>query len=106
MTSIDSSSCAFELAMVPPANETPNQRAARIQLEKEATQRSKQIDADLKASKAALKRYQKAVKVLVLGQSLSGASKRFFSRIDIQVYSGKSTTIKSEFALVVNILPC
>ncbi|KAF9528505.1 guanine nucleotide binding protein, alpha subunit [Crepidotus variabilis] len=64
----------LDLAMAPPADETQEQRAARLLKEQAAVQRSKQIDAELKASKVVMKRYSKAVKVLVLGQSLSGKS--------------------------------
>ncbi|KAJ3494191.1 hypothetical protein NLJ89_g10859 [Agrocybe chaxingu] len=62
------------LAIAPPANETPAQRAAREKSEYEALLRSRKIDLELKAAKAAMKRYNKAVKILVLGQSLSGKS--------------------------------
>ncbi|KDR75300.1 hypothetical protein GALMADRAFT_69553 [Galerina marginata CBS 339.88] len=62
------------LAIAPPPNETPAERAAREKSEQEALQRSRCIDAELKLAKAAMKRYKKAIKVLVLGQSLSGKS--------------------------------
>ncbi|TFK25565.1 G-alpha-domain-containing protein [Coprinopsis marcescibilis] len=62
------------LAMAPPPDETPEQRKQRLQEEAEALQVSKQIDAELKADKLALKKRKEAVQVLVLGQSLSGKS--------------------------------
>jgi guanine nucleotide-binding protein subunit alpha len=62
----------LDLALAPPDDETPEQRAAREKLEREAMQRSRCIDAELKAAKATMKRYQSAIKILVLGQSLSG----------------------------------
>ncbi|KAF5386136.1 hypothetical protein D9615_002342 [Tricholomella constricta] len=76
--SIDTSD-PLTLAMAPPANETSEERLAREEREQRAREVSKRIDAELKQAKAAMKKKQKAVKVLVLGQSLSG----------------KSTTIKS-----------
>ena len=62
------------LAMAPPPDETPVERAERERKEHEALQRSRQIDAELKNAKAALKRQKRAIRVLVLGQSLSGMS--------------------------------
>jgi guanine nucleotide-binding protein subunit alpha len=62
----------LELALAPPVDETPEERAVRERLEREAMQRSRRIDAELKAAKAKMKRYKNAVKILVLGQSLSG----------------------------------
>ena len=60
------------LAMAPPPDETPAERAERERKEHEALQRSRQIDVELKNAKAALKRHKRAIRVLVLGQSLSG----------------------------------
>lgn len=62
----------LDIFTLPPADETPSDRAARERREQEAMQRSHSIDAELKAAKASMKRYKKAVKILVLGQSLSG----------------------------------
>lgn len=62
----------LDLALAPPDDETPEQRAAREKLEREAMQRSRRIDGELKAAKAKMKRYKTAIKILVLGQSLSG----------------------------------
>ncbi|KAF8160896.1 guanine nucleotide binding protein, alpha subunit [Crassisporium funariophilum] len=64
----------LSMAMAPPPNETAIERMARERLELEAVQRSRRIDAELKAAKAAMKKHKKAIKVLVLGQSLSGKS--------------------------------
>ncbi|TFK44480.1 guanine nucleotide binding protein, alpha subunit [Crucibulum laeve] len=61
-------------ALAPPENETAAERLARERREEEAVQISKQIDTELKAAKAAMKRKKKAISVLVLGQSLSGKS--------------------------------
>ena len=65
--------------LAPPPDETPEQRAVRLQLEAEARQVSERIDEQIKAERAALKK-SKPVKVLLLGQS----------------ESGKSTTLKRE----------
>jgi len=62
----------LERALVPPIDETPEERATRERLEREAVQRSRHIDAELKVAKVRMKRYKNAVKILVLGQSLSG----------------------------------
>ena len=57
--------------LAPPPDETPEQRAVRLQLEAEARQVSERIDEQIKAERAALKK-SKPVKVLLLGQSESG----------------------------------
>ncbi|PPQ98401.1 hypothetical protein CVT24_004080 [Panaeolus cyanescens] len=58
----------------PPPNETPEERQIRERKEQEAIQRSRNIEAELKAAKISMKRWKDAVKVLVLGQSMSGKS--------------------------------
>lgn len=59
----------------PPANETPAERTAREAQEAEARRRSEAIDEELRKEKARLKREEKnLVRVLLLGQSESGAS--------------------------------
>ncbi|KAG6857769.1 hypothetical protein H0H87_004185 [Tephrocybe sp. NHM501043] len=60
------------LAMAPPPNETLAERTAREEQEEHARQVSKRIDHELKLAKTAMKNMQKAVKVLLLGQSMSG----------------------------------
>ncbi|KAG6812548.1 hypothetical protein H0H92_002317 [Tricholoma furcatifolium] len=60
------------LALAPPPNETTSERVAREEAEEHARQVSKQIDLELKLAKAEMKKRQKAIKVLVLGQSMSG----------------------------------
>ncbi|KAG5646834.1 hypothetical protein DXG03_002211 [Asterophora parasitica] len=59
------------LAMAPPPDETQEERAAREEKEEHAREVSKRIDAEIKVAKAAMKKRQRAVKVLVLGQSMS-----------------------------------
>ena len=71
----------LDLALVPPDGESPEQRAAREKLEQEAMQRSRSIDAELKAAKATMKRYKNAIKILVLGQSLSGEECFWFENL-------------------------
>lgn len=61
-------------ALAPPANESPEARATRVQQEIEAQRVSDRIDEEIKQEKAAMKK-KRAVKVLLLGQSESGASR-------------------------------
>lgn len=60
------------IVTAPPPNETPEERQIRERKEQEAIQRSRSIEAELKAAKISMKRWKDAVKVLVLGQSMSG----------------------------------
>ncbi|KXN90125.1 Guanine nucleotide-binding protein alpha-4 subunit [Leucoagaricus sp. SymC.cos] len=59
-------------AMRPPPGETQEQREEREAAEAEALEVSNRIDAEIKASKQAMKRQKKPIRVLVLGQSMSG----------------------------------
>lgn len=59
-------------AIAPPADETPEMRTVRLQAEARAKQVSDAIDSQLLAEKQALKKKQRNVKVLLLGQSESG----------------------------------
>ncbi|KZT64352.1 G-alpha-domain-containing protein [Daedalea quercina L-15889] len=61
-------------ALLPPKDESPADRWAREQREAQARLISEQIDAQLKAGRAALKKRPKPIKVLLLGQSESGKS--------------------------------
>ncbi|EPT02660.1 hypothetical protein FOMPIDRAFT_52231 [Fomitopsis schrenkii] len=61
-------------ALLSPKDETPAERWAREQREAHARLISEQIDAQLKAERAALKKKGKPIKVLLLGQSESGKS--------------------------------
>lgn len=70
-TSLDSVD-PLTAAIAPPSNESPEQKAKREQEEAEARRVSDQIDEQLKAEKAALKRKKPPIKVLLLGQSESG----------------------------------
>lgn len=64
---------AFEAVLAPPPNESPAQRAAREQREAEAKRVSDEIDDRIRAERAAQRKKKKPVKVLLLGQSESGA---------------------------------
>lgn len=55
-----------------PANETPEERRMRLAVEEHARRVSMRIDEEIKAEKAALKKREGIVRVLVLGQSESG----------------------------------
>ena len=80
-------------------DESPQERSQREQEEARAKVVSDTIDEQIKQDKVAFRRYQKAIKVLLLGQSESGQSTsvpchtRFQSLSDTRI--GKSTTIKS-----------
>ena len=60
------------IAILPPANETPEQRARREAQEVESKRISDEIDEELRREGVALKKKKKPVKVLLLGQSESG----------------------------------
>lgn len=59
--------------LVPPPDETTEDRLAREEREADARRVNDEIDEMLKAERAALRRRKKPVKVLLLGQSESGA---------------------------------
>lgn len=61
------------ILIAPPENETQEQRQAREKKEALAHKTSLRIDEELKADKAAYRKKKNCVKVLVLGQSESGA---------------------------------
>ncbi|KAG2078461.1 G-alpha-domain-containing protein [Suillus decipiens] len=65
------------LAIAPPKDETPQEREIREQAEIEARRTSEVIDEQIRQERAALKKKKKSVKVLLLGQSESGALSRF-----------------------------
>jgi guanine nucleotide-binding protein subunit alpha len=57
----------------PPSRESPAQRAAREEREREAKRRSDSIDEELRQEKVAMKKRDKTVvRVLLLGQAESG----------------------------------
>ncbi|KAG8216290.1 guanine nucleotide binding protein, alpha subunit [Butyriboletus roseoflavus] len=68
------SSDPLAVVTAPPPNEAPDEKAAREEREAEAQRISDQIDEELRVEKAALKKEEQIVKVLLLGQSESGKS--------------------------------
>lgn len=68
------SSDPLAIVTAPPPNETPEEKAAREEREAEAQRISDQIDDELRAERAALKKQEQIVKILLLGQSESGKS--------------------------------
>lgn len=54
----------------PPSDETPEQREARLVLEKAAKQVSLKIDEDLERQRAAERKGPKSIKILLLGECL------------------------------------
>jgi hypothetical protein len=64
------------LAIAPPKDETPQEKDTREQAEIEARRISDAIDEQIRQERTALKKKKKSVKVLLLGQSESGASIR------------------------------
>ncbi|KAF8555617.1 G-alpha-domain-containing protein [Imleria badia] len=68
------SSDPLAVVTAPPPDETPEEKAAREEREAEAQRISDQIDDELRAEKAALKKQEQIVKILLLGQSESGKS--------------------------------
>ncbi len=63
----------FFVFLAPPPDETPEQRVECERREVHARKVSDEIDEMLKAERAVMKKRMKAVKVLLLGQSESGA---------------------------------
>ncbi|GBE86117.1 hypothetical protein SCP_0806410 [Sparassis crispa] len=60
--------------LAPPADETAEARAARLERAVEAQRVSHEIDEDIQESKKAFERRKKAIKILLLGQAESGKS--------------------------------
>jgi guanine nucleotide-binding protein alpha-1 subunit len=73
----------FEAVLLPPANETPEQREQRLNAEYAAKLVSDNIDQMIANERNAKKKAKAEIKVLLLGQS----------------ESGKSTTLKRERAI-------
>jgi len=62
----------FIQGLPPHGDESPQERSKREQEEARAKVVSDTIDEQIKQDKVAFRRYQKAIKVLLLGQSESG----------------------------------
>ena len=86
------------LAMSPPPNETPEERQAREVREAEAQRISDEIDEQIRKEKEAKRKKKRPVKVLLLGQSESGACSQRFSprdhRLTRHIASRKDGDIK------------
>lgn len=67
----------FIHGFLPREDESLQERTLREQEEARAKAVSDAIDEQIKQDKAVFKRYQKAVKILLLGQSESGQSTKF-----------------------------
>ncbi|KAI0919462.1 hypothetical protein AcW1_003298 [Taiwanofungus camphoratus] len=61
-------------ALQPPPDESPDDRALRLQQQQQAQAVSHAIDEDIQESKKAFDRRKKAIKILLLGQAESGKS--------------------------------
>lgn len=56
-------------ALMPPKDESPEDRARRLHAMQEATRVSREIDESLQESRRAMEKRKKAIKVLLLGES-------------------------------------
>ena len=65
---LDSHDDPLARALQPPADESPDERAAREQKQREATRISHEIDEDIQESRKAFERRKKAIKILLLGE--------------------------------------
>ncbi|KAF8589162.1 G-alpha-domain-containing protein [Ramaria rubella] len=74
MLGLDNSDDPLARAIKPPEDETPQQRAQRIQKEQEALRVSQEIDKELNSDRVAKKKNRSDVKILLLGPSGSGKS--------------------------------
>lgn len=74
----------ISILLRPPPDETLQQREARLGQEAEAKRVSDQIDETIKADRAALKKRKDTTKLLLLGQSESGA----FAAVSFHLHNG------------------
>lgn len=79
-------------ALRPPSGETPEQQAEREAEEAQAIEISNRIDAEIKAARQAMKKNRKPIRVLVLGQSMSGKHEVYY----IYLVSSKMTLSSRE----------
>lgn len=98
----DDSNDPLTILMQPPANECPSECAAREARETEAKLRSDAIDEELMKEKERLMRTKNAVKVMLLGNSESGASfsvSSFWKFAQLHFFlAGKAAMVKSKFS--------
>jgi hypothetical protein len=86
------------IAIAPPRNEPPEDRETRERAELEARRVSDAIDDQIRQERSAMKKKKKPVKVLLLGQSESGAFfATSFRGLTGRGDAGKSATLKSAF---------
>jgi hypothetical protein len=87
----------FAALLMPPPDETEDQRAERVHQQAEAARVSREIDESLQEAKKLVEKRKKATKVLLLGKSIPlPRTSRAFITSPGQAESGKSTTLKSE----------
>jgi guanine nucleotide-binding protein alpha-1 subunit len=84
------------LAAAPPKDETPAQRMVREKAEMEARRVSDEIDEQIRKEKQATKRRKRPVKVLLLGQSESGASRYTVCVIGYR-YANQQLSLRQEW---------
>lgn len=61
----------LSLAMLPPKDESPEDRAKRLERQQEASRISREIDDSLLESKRVYEKRKKAIKVLLLGKPVT-----------------------------------
>ena len=87
----------FAALLMPPPDETEDQRAERVHQQAEAARVSREIDESLQEAKKLVEKRKKATKVLLLGKLIPlPRTSRAFITSPGQAESGKSTTLKSE----------
>lgn len=74
----------FISGSLPPEGETPQERFQREREEARAKAVSDAIDEAIEQDRVAFERYQKAIKVLLLGQSESGQFASVLGRVHLQ----------------------
>jgi guanine nucleotide-binding protein alpha-1 subunit len=72
-------------ALMPPEDESPEDRALRMEKQQEATRISREIDESIQESKKAYEKRKKAIKVLLLGESLN-----YWRAVRLGAYRGLS----------------
>jgi len=88
----------FAAALMPPPEETEDERVKRVREQAEAARISREIDESLQEAKKLIEKRKRATKVLLLGKPIPPhyTSPMSSSRPQGQAESGKSTTLKSE----------
>ena len=87
----------FAAALMPPPEETEDERAERLHEQAEAARISREIDESLQETKKLVEKRRKATKVLLLGTFIPLTTcNPHVHPVQGQSESGKSTTLKSE----------